>query len=34
MIGRYRELHKYETVFKALTGLQVADLCRWFQSHP
>lgn len=25
MIGRYRELHKHETVFKALTGLQVPE---------
>jgi hypothetical protein len=25
MIGRYRELHQHETVFKALTGLQVAE---------
>jgi hypothetical protein len=25
MIGRYQELHQHETVFKALTGLRVAE---------
>ena len=25
MIGRYQELHKHETVFKALTGLRVSE---------